>query len=148
MCQPGDVLSGPLACPQAHVQGVQGEVGAQAGGHLPADHHAGEDVQDERGVDPARVRADVRQIGHPQLVRCCGDELPLDQIGGSWCLSALAVGGLAGLPPPDPGQSFGLHQPLDGATGHLDVLAVELGPDLPGAVDTDVVGVDLADRRH
>ena len=37
-------------------------------GQLPADHHAGEHVDDEGGVDPARMRLDVGQVGDPQPV--------------------------------------------------------------------------------
>jgi len=56
MDQAGDILPGPLPVPKAHVEGVQRQVGAQAGGHLPADDHSGEDIEDERDiVQPAWV---------------------------------------------------------------------------------------------
>ncbi|GAA4978162.1 hypothetical protein GCM10023317_00240 [Actinopolymorpha pittospori] len=45
MGEPGDVVPGAVAGPQAHVEGVQGEVGTQTGGHLPAHDHAGEHVE-------------------------------------------------------------------------------------------------------
>ena len=60
MHQAGDVLAGPLPGPQPHVEGVQGQVGAQAGRHLPAHDQAGVHVEDERGVDPAGEGADSR----------------------------------------------------------------------------------------
>ena len=41
-----------------HVEGI--EVGAQAGGDLPADDEPGEDVADDRDVHRAGVGADVR----------------------------------------------------------------------------------------
>ena len=41
------------AVPHRHLEGVDGEVGAQGLGDLPADHHAGEHVDDEGRVDPA-----------------------------------------------------------------------------------------------
>jgi hypothetical protein len=37
------------------------------------------------------------------------------------------------------------HQPLDGAAGHRGTLPVQLPPDLPGAIDPEVLGVDPAD---
>ena len=43
-------------------------------GDLPADHHAGEHVDDEGGVDPAGVRLDVGQVGHPEPVGLVGAE--------------------------------------------------------------------------
>lgn len=140
--QTGDVLPGPLAGPQPHVEGIEGKVGAQRGGHLPADHHAREDVEDERGVDAAGVRADVGQVGDPQLVRRCGDELALDQVGRPLGLGALAGGGFAGVLPGDAAQALGLHQPLDGAASHRVALEVQLSP-LECTVDADVVGMDL-----
>ncbi len=143
--QAGDVLAGALTAPQAHVEGIERQIGAQRCGCLPAHDHPAEDVQDERHVGPARVCADVGQIGHPQLVRGIGDELALDFVFGSLGLSALAGGGLAGLLPRDPTQALGPHQPLDGAPGHADALAVELGVDLPGSVDTQVRFVSAPD---
>ena len=39
------------------------------------------------------------------------------------------------------------HQPLYGTTRHRDALAVQLTPELAGAVDTKVCGVDVPDLR-
>jgi hypothetical protein len=41
--------------PDGHLQGVEGEVGAQGARCLPADHVAREDVDDESHMDPAAV---------------------------------------------------------------------------------------------
>lgn len=75
-----------------------------------------------------------------------GDELPLDQVGRPRGLSALADGGLAGLLALDPAQSLGSHQPLDCAPGDTVTLPLEFGMDLPGAVDAEVVVVDLTNH--
>lgn len=138
MDQAGDVLAGPLPGPQTHVEGIQGEVGAQAGRHLPADDHPGEDVQDERHVGPPGVRPDVGQIRDPELVRPGRDALPLDQVLWPRGLRSVTDRGLAGLLPRDPAQALGPHQPLHGAACDLDALAVELGVDLPRTVDTQI----------
>src|SRR5690625_3894718 len=87
---------------------------------------------------PVRVRSDVGQVGHPQLVRRGRDELPLDLVLGPLGLSAITDRGPAGLLPRDSAQALGAHQPLDGAASNRDALPVELGMDLPGAVDTEV----------
>lgn len=63
MDQTGQIGAAASAAPQRHVEGVEGEVGAQRGGDLPAQHDPGEHVQDERDVDPAGMRADVGQVG-------------------------------------------------------------------------------------
>jgi len=50
--QARDVAALALAGPDPHLQGVQGQVGAQRLRQLPADHAPGVDVDHERGVDP------------------------------------------------------------------------------------------------
>ena len=70
MHQAGDVLAGSLPGPQAHIECVERQIGAQAGGHLPADDHAAEDVEDERDVvQPACVRTQVRSTTHSWRAR-------------------------------------------------------------------------------
>lgn len=44
-----------------------------------------------------------------------------------------------------PGQAPPAHQPLDRTAGHLDAFAVELTPDLAGAIDLQVGLPDLFD---
>lgn len=60
--------------PQPHLQGVEGQVGAQAARQLPTHHPAGEHVDDERGVDPPGERADVGDVSDPQLPRAGRDD--------------------------------------------------------------------------
>lgn len=97
MDQTTQVGSGAAAGPQGHVEGIQGKIGAQRGGDLPAQHDPGEHVQDERDVDPAGVGADVGQVSHPQLVRGLSDELSLDQVLRAGRLGPLGAGGVEGL---------------------------------------------------
>jgi hypothetical protein len=149
MDQAGEVLPGPLAGPQPHVEGIERQVGAQAGRHLPAHDHPTEHVEDERDVGPPRVRADVGQVRHPQLVRAGRCELPLHQVLRPLGLSTIADGGAAGLLARDSTQALGAHEPLDGAPRHRDAFAVQLGVNLPGAVDTKVGlvgGLDVLDQ--
>jgi hypothetical protein len=75
MGQSGNAVAGSLAGPQPHVEGIEGQVGAQRGGHLPPGNHPGEHVEDERDVDPPGVGADVGQVRPTELVRRLGDEL-------------------------------------------------------------------------
>ena len=76
--QAGQVATFALAGPDAHLQGVQGEVGAQGLGQLPAHHAAGEHVDHERRVDPAGEGAAVGDVSDPQLVGCRCGELTFD----------------------------------------------------------------------
>jgi hypothetical protein len=45
--EPVEDLAGSGAVPDGHLQGVDGQVGAQTVGDLPADHHAGVHVDDD-----------------------------------------------------------------------------------------------------
>ena len=70
-----------LACsgaiPDGHLQGVDGEIRAQAVGDLPADHQARVHVDDERRVHPPGVGLYIGEVGDPQPVRARGLEVPL-----------------------------------------------------------------------
>ncbi len=80
MHQRAGVVSFAGPCPQAHVEGVEREVGAQRGGQLPAHDAAAEDVDDKGGVDPAGEGAAVGDVSDPQLIGRVGGEMPLDQV--------------------------------------------------------------------
>jgi hypothetical protein len=60
MYQLGEVAAGSAPGPDAHLEGVEGEIGVQARGELPAHDAAAEDVDHECGVDPSGERADIR----------------------------------------------------------------------------------------
>jgi hypothetical protein len=113
-------------------------------GELPANHHAGERVDDEGGVDEPRPGPHVGQIGNPQLVRTGRGEVPFDQVSGSWSL-LVADRGARGLAAHDPGDAQLAQEPLDGAAGDTDAFAAQLPPDLAGAVDLVVVVPDPLD---
>jgi hypothetical protein len=44
-------------------------------------------------------------------------------------------------------KAHGLHQPLHRASGHIEAFPPELAPDLPRAVDLEVLGKDASDLR-
>jgi hypothetical protein len=70
-----------LAPPEGHLEGIEGEVGAQMRGGLPADDEAAVGVEDERYVDEARPGAHVGEVGEPEAVRGDGREVALDEAG-------------------------------------------------------------------
>ena len=127
------------ACPERHLQGVERQVGPQRARRLPADDEARADIHDEGDVDPAAVGLDVRQVGHPQAIRGRGPELAGDQIERAVARLVADRGPDAGLAADDASESELAHQPLDGAASHRDPLALELRPDLVGAVHLAVL---------
>ncbi len=67
--------------PDRHLEGVEGELGAEARDDPPADDRPAEGVDDERRVHEARPGPDVGQVGDPQAVRGRRREHPLDEVG-------------------------------------------------------------------
>ena len=73
-----DVLR-PARC-QRHVQGIEHELGVQAGGHRPADDAAAERIECDGQVEEAGPRRNVGDIGHPQHVRARRLELAVHPV--------------------------------------------------------------------
>jgi hypothetical protein len=70
-----------LAAAERHAQRVEDQVGAHVVGELlPADHAAGEHVDDEAEEHPPCPAPEVGEVRDPQLVRPAGGEVPVDEI--------------------------------------------------------------------
>ena len=82
--------------------------------HRPADHAAREEVDDGREVHPAHQGPDGRHVGHPDLVRGVGGEVPLQQVVGDALGVLAALGWLA----VEPGVVAGGRHLKDAAHGH------------------------------
>ena len=146
MDQPVEVGAQAAPVEHGHLQGIQREIASQRSAGLPADHEAGEHVDDERHVHPTCVGLDIGQIREPQPVRGLGGEVPLDQIRRP---IRAVIGDRGAHPAATPAYSADadrFHQAFNGATGHFDVVfVVEVVPDLVGAVDDEVVVIDPTD---
>ena len=64
-----------------HLQGVDHELGPQAGRHRPANHPTAAGVEDEGQAEEAFSRAYLGYVRHPELVRPFRGEVPSDQVG-------------------------------------------------------------------
>src|SRR3954447_8915854 len=84
------------------------------------------------------MRFHVRQVGDPEPVGCRRPEDSGHQVSGA----ALVVAGDRGdhrrRAPAGAGEAQLTHEPLDGPAGYAVAFAVELGPDLVGAVHEQV----------
>ena len=112
--------------PDGHLQGVQGQVGVQARGGLPADDPPRVHVDHESHVAPlgegayigggtSRLRGNV---GDPQPTRGKRLEVALDQVGRA-LLSRRAARGARGLGASDAAQAQVAHEAFDGTAGHV-----------------------------
>jgi hypothetical protein len=120
------------------------EIAMRGSGDAPADDASRIGVDHESNVDEARPGAHVSEVGEPEHVRHRRMELPIDVIERARrCpvadrrLDSLAADGAL--------QAYILHQPFDRTAGDCNALAVELTPDLPGAIDLEVLGEDAGD---
>ena len=98
--QARQVSTGSFPLPDGHLKGVQGQVGVQARGGLPAHDSPREDIGDEGDVDPPGERTHVGggtsrlrgNVGDLQLVRPERVEMPFDEVGRALVLRHRARG--------------------------------------------------------
>jgi len=71
-----------------HGERRDGEFGAHVIAHGPADHFAGEQVEDHGQVEPALAGRDISDIGQPDLIGPVGNEVLIPQVfrHGQECL--------------------------------------------------------------
>jgi len=76
------VMDDPLRTPvaQRHLQGIQDQLRSEIVGHGPADHPAAEDIEHNGQEQEPCPGGNIRDIGHPELIRTFGREVPLNQI--------------------------------------------------------------------
>src|SRR5512135_1933324 len=108
-----------------------------AGTDPPAHDAPGEYVDDEGNIQPALPGGNVGEVRHPQLIGALRPELPVDPIQRAR-QRIVSHGRLDDLAAPHAFQTQPLHQPLDRATGYLNVLALQLPPDLLGTIHLEV----------
>jgi len=63
-----------------HLEGRQDELGAQVGRHRPADDPTAPGVEHHGEVQETAPRRDVGDVGHPELIRAVGPEVPIDEV--------------------------------------------------------------------
>ena len=80
--------------------------------HRPADDHSGEDVKDDRQIEPALARPGRRDIGHPLGIGHRGSKFPVEQVGRDRLL-VFAIGGAGPMLAWLRTQSQLTHQPGD-----------------------------------
>ncbi len=125
---------------------IEYEVGAHRPTHPPANDAPRKHVDDERHLQPALPRRNVGEIGNPKLIRPVGRKLAIDPVQRArcrdiWNRRANPFAANRAL------QSQPLHQSLDRAAGHTNLLPVHLPPDLVCAVDPHVGVPDTLDFR-
>src|SRR3954463_6671687 len=129
---------------QSLLQRVQHKAGVSRTGDTPADDAPCKSVNDEGDIDETGPRCDVGKIGHPQGVRMRRFELPIDAIERTRG-RGIADRGADRLAPHHALQAHRPHQACHGAASDRDPFPEKLAPDLPDAVDAEVLLVHAPD---
>src|SRR5829696_1606772 len=80
-----DGAGGSVAVRDGHLQGVGDQAGAEVVGELPADDHAGAQVDHGGQVQPSLAGLEVGDVHRPVAVPARRCEVPSDQVGaGDW----------------------------------------------------------------
>ena len=109
------------------VEGIEDEICPQRAGHPPPDDAARKDVDDERDVDKAAPRRDVREVGDPELIRPRRREVPIDEIDAAdRPPSRTASSSIHARPRDRAGEPHRPHQPTDAAARRAQMLAPHL----------------------
>src|SRR2546430_2041737 len=97
---------------ERHASGLIYQHLVAMGIHGPAHHHARENVEHHRQIEPALCRPDRRDIGYPLGIRSYGAKLSVEQVGSDRLLM-VAVGGARTMLAWPRVQSMLAHEPGD-----------------------------------
>ena len=123
-----------VSSPQRHLQRIEGQLGRHRRRGAPADDAAGEHIGDERRERHPGPGRHVGEVDDPQLVRSRCSELALHQIRGTR-RRVVGTGGAERLVAASANEPFTAHQSFDPAASNLDIVALQLPPHLPGAIE-------------
>ena len=130
--------------PDRHHERVGDELRGHLGLHRPADHPAGEKVDDGRNIQPALCGPDIGEVGDPALVGPLGMELPIERVGSDCRPLALIPRQPSSAWPR--AQCLRPHQPLDPMQATIDAFSQHVSPDAAraiGAIRADEACPDL-----
>jgi hypothetical protein len=140
-------LAGRLASVQGLLQGIAHDVGSGRARNRPADHDAGEDVDDEGDINKALPGANVGDVADPQGMGPSRRDLAIDPIERTG--RRLVADRRFDRPTTHhPFQVPLAHQTLHRAAGDLNALARELPPDLARTINLNVLIAAALDALH
>jgi hypothetical protein len=125
---------------------IEGQVRPHRGRGAPVHDLVDADIDHRCDVDEPGPGGDVVEVGDPLLVRAAGPEAKIHQIGRP---GAAAIGdGRDRFPAPGNALEAPLaHQALDRAAGHLDMFPLQRAPDIPRAMNREVLPPDALNSR-
>jgi len=117
---------------ERHIESVEHQLRGKARRHRPAHDAAAAGIEHDRQIEEAGPGRDVRDVGHPQLVRALRREVARYQVG---CLAAaVAPRGDGELAAAHPGKSGLAHQPGDALAADANARSREVDLDAGGTI--------------
>ncbi len=128
-----------------HAERADGEFRAHVISHGPADHFAGEQVEDHGQVEPALAGRDIRDIGQPDLIGAVGNKVLVQHVFRHG-QGMLAVGCADPIAPRRSRPNAVLaHEPCDPLSADGMTLGAEFGVNARRSVSFPVLRMDPPD---
>jgi hypothetical protein len=143
--RPARALRGPALVDRL-IESVEHEAGGSGAADPPADDPSGVGVDDEGDVGEAGPGGDIGEVADPKPIRRGRMELAVHSVQRARRGRVLDRR-LHGLAPHRALQPHPAHQTLHRASSHIEGLALKLPPDLPSAVDAEVLCMNTRDLR-
>ena len=131
--------------PQGHQQGVDDQIGARIIFHAPANDLPGEQVQDNRQIQPAFVGADICEIRDPRLVLALNLELTIQRVWSD-VTDATAFKTSVALIAPRRADFRITHDPVDTVFATVFTVIFEVFCDVAIAIGTAAFKPELFDQ--
>src|SRR4029078_581980 len=113
--------------------------------HRPAADLAAVEVHDRGQIKPALISLDVSDVGEPDPVRRCSDEVALEQIRGDREVVTAVGGAHPSWPRHDGSDTVAAHQSLDATPARPAALSPQLGMHARAAIAAIGVAVKPVD---
>jgi hypothetical protein len=154
LCQPLGISNGHIlnaavrvayeAAMNGTLQGIEDKLGMCRSAHSPTDDAPSKSVDHEGPVNEALPVGDIGELRNSQPVRRRSFELAVHPV--QWAGSRLVRECRADrLSSNDTLQAHRPHNPSDSATGDIEAFTLQLPPDLPNAIDAEVLLEDTTD---
>jgi hypothetical protein len=117
---------------ERHVEGIEHQLRGKGRRHRPTHDAAAAGIEHDRQVEEPGPGRDVRDVGHPQLVRPLCREVARHQVGR--LPAAVAPRGDGELAAADTGKPGQAHQPGDALAARADAGSREIDLNARGAV--------------
>ncbi len=120
--------------PDRHDQGIGDELRRHVGAHRPADHVAGEQIDDRRNIEPALCRPYVGEVGDPLAIGGWRFEASVEHVGSGHARRPFTPVGRQTPPSRSCPQGLLAHQPFNPVQSARHAVRQHVVPHAPCSV--------------